>query len=487
MNVFRPVLSSSTLLGGGEEGDGGKGLLPVVVFFHGGAFNTGYGHVRDMASFVAWSEEKILGVSFNYRTGVFGFLPLSVWDFDCGEGEEKEGVLNVGLRDQVQALRWVRENIRQFGGDKQRVTVMGSSAGAHSLGHLLLLELDDGEGGLFHRVIMESGASTARACYPFDHPLHTRQLNDFLGSLGIEEGLESKEVVKRLREMDVEIIKKASDALFEKYNPSVQWPFQAVIDGPGGMIPQAPITSLKQEKGKTRKIPILTGFNANEGSMFISPSISTSEEFTSFFRTLLPNFTEEDLAELNNVYPDPLLFPESRYREDRKGLGAQFRRAEQAYGHFAYTSPVRQTAFFASSKSTTGSEAPIYLYHFAPSISMTSGADHGTQSPFVVHGKDVRTFSETISEISGTMHAYWSSFVATGDPNAVRKGRFAGRPLWNAFGRDEKDIGEVAVFGKENDEVAGGTEKGVVVRVERDEWAREECKFWWRMKEKLKC
>lgn len=102
-----------------------KKKLPVLVYFHGGAFNSGYGHGRQISNLVAYSEEPMLGLSFSYRVGAFGFLPSKL--------AEKEGILNIGLKDQILLLEWVQENIRAFGGDPDMVTIMGSSAGAHSV------------------------------------------------------------------------------------------------------------------------------------------------------------------------------------------------------------------------------------------------------------------------------------------------------------------------------------------------------------------
>ena len=101
--------------------------LPVVVYIHGGGFNTGHGTERNMASFVAWAEEPMVAVNFNYRVGALGFLPSDV--------TAREGLLNLGLRDQQMLLEWVRDNIEAFGGDPENVTVMGLSAGAHSVCH----------------------------------------------------------------------------------------------------------------------------------------------------------------------------------------------------------------------------------------------------------------------------------------------------------------------------------------------------------------
>src|SRR6266536_4546816 len=133
------------------------------------------------------------------------------------------------------------------------------------------------------------------------------------------------------------------------------------------MIPVRPIEAWRA--GQWHKIPILTGFNTNEGAIFVPERLYSNQQFNDFFHTLLPSLSEDDLEELNRVYLDPLTHADSKYRELRKGLGAQYRRLEQAYGHFAYVAPVRHTAVFAAA-----AEAPIYLYHFAASSSVKGGA-----------------------------------------------------------------------------------------------------------------
>ncbi len=113
LNVFRPRIR-----------DGAK-KLPVLVYIHGGSFNFGYSKATGVSSLVAWSPEPLIGVSFNYRLGALGFLTSKVM--------AKEGALNLGLKDQSLLLEWVQENISAFGGNPDDVTVMGSSAGAHSV------------------------------------------------------------------------------------------------------------------------------------------------------------------------------------------------------------------------------------------------------------------------------------------------------------------------------------------------------------------
>ncbi|TVY31237.1 Carboxylesterase, partial [Lachnellula occidentalis] len=282
--------------------------------------------------------------------------------------------------------------------------------------------------------------------------------------------------IPALRLLPTSRIKTASEAIFTKYALSIRWPFQPVIDGPGGMIPVAPIAAWRS--GNHHKIPILTGFNTNEGASFVPWSLAKPAQFTAFFRTMLPGLTEEDLRELDRVYPDPVADPTSKYVEHRRNLGKQYKRVEQAYAHFAYIAPVRQTARYAAEAEA---EMPVYLYHFAVSCSVNGGADHGNHSSFVTYSRQVSAMSRTLDEIAGTMHAYWSSFVTTGDPNAV-KGRWGTRPEWPRYVSGEQ--GKKMLFGDGNDEIAGLRNKGIVAQVVDDVWAKEECGYWWERTEK---
>lgn len=99
--------------------------LPVAIYVHGGAFNRGSASMHDTASMLAWSEEPFIAVSFGYRLGALGFLPSTL--------SKKEGLLNLGLHDQILLFQWVQENIEAFGGDPGNVTLFGLSAGAHSV------------------------------------------------------------------------------------------------------------------------------------------------------------------------------------------------------------------------------------------------------------------------------------------------------------------------------------------------------------------
>jgi para-nitrobenzyl esterase len=116
--------------------------LPVMVWFHGGAYVSGSGESPKYDPDALVSEGRVVVVTVSYRLGIFGYCtPLGVDD------------VNLGLRDQLLALRWVRENIAAFGGDPQRVTLFGQSAGGDSVYSLMLSEAAD---GLYSRAIIQS-------------------------------------------------------------------------------------------------------------------------------------------------------------------------------------------------------------------------------------------------------------------------------------------------------------------------------------------
>ncbi|GAB5901224.1 carboxylesterase family protein [Mycolicibacterium mageritense] len=126
--------------------------LPVMVWFHGGAYMAGTGEAEVYDADALVEEGRVIVVSVSYRIGVFGYL-----------SPEGVGDTNLGLRDQLLALTWVRDNIHAFGGDPHRVTAFGQSAGADSVWALMLSPAAD---GLFHRAILQSaplGVRTDRA------------------------------------------------------------------------------------------------------------------------------------------------------------------------------------------------------------------------------------------------------------------------------------------------------------------------------------
>lgn len=151
--------------------------LPVFVWVHGGGFGIGANSwpQYDLRRFVERSAnigKPVVGVSVNYRLGIFGILA----------SEEVGAQGNMGYKDIMQACRWIKTHIAGFGGDSNNVTVAGNSAGAIALSTILCANI--GEDSLFERVLLMSGEATVRK--PRTSHWHQRMYKDQLRYLGID-------------------------------------------------------------------------------------------------------------------------------------------------------------------------------------------------------------------------------------------------------------------------------------------------------------
>ncbi|KAH6657671.1 Alpha/Beta hydrolase protein [Truncatella angustata] len=457
-NVYRPRLGDDAKADAADMAKlGGEGKrLPVVVYVHGGGFNGGAGKERNMASFVSWAETPIVGISFNYRTGALGFLPSAL--------TQKEGALNLGLKDQQMLFAWVKRNAAKFGGDPDNVTLMGLSAGAHSIGHQLIsystanrLTQDPAP---FQKVIMESGGPTARAVFAPSHPLHEKQFQEFLKACGLS-GTPDEDVFTQLRALPLSKIQSASSSIWNKYNrPSLRWAFQPSIDGPGGVVPDLPTQSW--EKGHVLRIPIMSGFDTNEGALFVPTKDSDSKALRNLMGGIIPALNETSLSTMETIYPDPLTTDKGRQMyviAPPAGFGKQFWRLDDAYAHWAYICPVLQTGHFASTASD--SKAPVYIYHFAARSAAHGATDHGDEAPVVAHDQQVLTNFPGLTKTADVMTGFWTRFAAFGDPNPTYPNSAADVDItWEKFTSPFSNNGDgitggkgqVALFGEGNDE-----------------------------------
>lgn len=144
LNVFTPENQ--------EEGQ----ACPVIVYIHGGGYVGGCGHEKHFDGPV-WPTKGVIAVTLNYRLGPLGFLCLPELEQEAGHTG------NYGLFDQLTAIRWVRENIAAFGGDPDKITIMGQSAGAMSVQQLVLSPLTQ---GLVHRAVTSSGGGVSSMMAP---------------------------------------------------------------------------------------------------------------------------------------------------------------------------------------------------------------------------------------------------------------------------------------------------------------------------------
>jgi len=213
----------------------------------------------------------VIVVSANYRLGPMGFLAHPALTAES----ENHSSGNYGLLDQVEALKWVRENIQAFGGDPGRVTVMGQSAGAVDI---CLLMSSPMAAGLFQRAIMESGDCQSvlnedvRSSNPYNSISECGEQagGRLTRDLGVEDG---PGVLQKLRAIP------ASEIL-DAWSKDRQVHFDAMVDG--WVVPEQPAKIFAE--GRENKVPVLVGSNADEATVFGHGGPKTVEEYKKYLR-----------------------------------------------------------------------------------------------------------------------------------------------------------------------------------------------------------
>ncbi|KAM0420309.1 hypothetical protein ACHAPT_011970 [Fusarium lateritium] len=256
--------------------------LPVLVWIHGGGwFEGSASDGRYNGTFLVETSvqlgKPLLFISFNYRLGAFGYL--------SGQQVQKAGIANLGLHDQRQALTWIQENAHSFGGDRTRVTVMGESAGALSIGFHLLARDD----GLFSAAIAQSGSTFTPAL----HRSATQQQANFDEVLNATGCAGSTGALSCLRTVPASSSREASKTLALSFTSD------------GELVPKSALKSLKQ--GQFVRVPLLIGTNRNEGTSFVQQAlrqpVNTNADLQAFIQSTwglgkIPKSTLQRLAKL---------------------------------------------------------------------------------------------------------------------------------------------------------------------------------------------
>ncbi|KAH9269597.1 hypothetical protein BASA83_008246 [Batrachochytrium salamandrivorans] len=377
LNVYVPV---GTLPGNtkGNRQQGPKGGLPVMVYIHGGSFLTGYNAdplfngEYFLKSVV--KDRKVIIVVPNYRLGVFGFIASSQ--------VQEDGGLNAGLADQRAAFEWVHKNIARFGGDPNRVTAWGESAGAMSVTALLLDTPALSKASPpppYHRAIIESGALMQMITTPsisqpaFDNIVNATGCNATTGA--------SVSPLDCLRALD------ATKLIVEATKLKI--PFAPCVDGL--FFQTQPSLSLAPKT--INKAPIMLISNTNEGTGLLDPSYATSLESAAQFQNGTFYFLNSTSMErLQTLYP--LTDPASTNSSTLKLLYE----IADPFGDLWFQCPMFDLAEYASSPSTskTSSTNPELVYKarfdISPTVYLTpelktqfgdKGAFHTAELPFV--------------------------------------------------------------------------------------------------------
>ena len=347
---------------------------PVMVWIHGGAFVMGgtVDPLYEAHDLVAENPEVIV-VTVEYRLGVYGFFHLS----HLPDGADYPDAQNLGLMDQMMALKWVHENIEGFGGDPKNVTVFGESAGGTSV---TVLPLVEGAQAYFQRVIAQSGA-----------PVFTRSPEEAIACTNeVMENLGCKTVAD-LQKVDFEVLNDAASGLS----------LRVMVERDGRYVPADPYEAYLN--GAAKNVDILQGCNKDEMGYFIYGA--GLEQFAGFSAERLKK-------KLSQLTEDEKALVES-YMKDARDVTETYSSTDRLFDQIGFIAPL-----FRLSENQTMGGGKSYTYFFTPESKyplMKSG--HALELPVVFNREKVdpeRDFDETFSK---TLRKMWVQFAKTGDPS----------------------------------------------------------------------
>src|SRR6201996_5360079 len=367
--------------------DPGAAGLPVLVWIHGGSFMNGSGSVGEYDG-SAFARDGVVCVTINYRLAAEGFLFLG------------DGSANLGLLDQLAALRWVRDNIAAFGGDPARVTVAGESAGAMSVTTLLSMPLSQ---GLFAQAIAQSGAG-AHTITSHEGAVVASFPADALGVPADRESITAVPLDK--------LVRAASDLVVEvQTNPDpARWgqltlsllPFAPVVDG--SVLPAGPLTSFAAGQGGT--VPLLIGSNRDEARLFlVAPGVIG----------LIDDTALAGAAAAYGLSADGL----AAYRASRPGASPGDVLAALVSDWFFRVPAIR----VAETRVEAGA-AGTWMYRFdlpEPAAHGGPGAAPAVEIPYVFDTIDRPTARGLVGDepsrpAAHRVHQVWVDFITRGDP-----------------------------------------------------------------------
>lgn len=375
---------------------------PVMFWCHGGGFATGSGSSPDNDGTNLARRGDVVVVTINHRLNVLGFANLSEFSDDFAASGD------AGMLDIVQALKWVRSNISQFGGDPNNVTIFGQSGGGRKVETLLAMPSAK---GLFHRAIVESGA----AVKVVDRDVAVRNSEQLLAKLGID-----KKNVRALQKLSVEKIMAAYFAVV-KDDPGVDpslGGFSPSVDGK--ILPQHPF--YPGASTVSAEVPVMIGCTRTEMTLF---SLHDPSAFSQSDADMRKRVTDLLGGQATNMI--------DLYRRLNPG-------ASPSDIYFLIASDYRYGAptMIAAQRRAALGKAPVYLYYFTWETPVLGGrlkSPHTMEIPFAFDnvkisaritggGADAMALADKVSDS-------WIAFARSGNPNTPKL------PQWPAF--DTKD------------------------------------------------
>ncbi|MHA3021356.1 carboxylesterase/lipase family protein [Mycobacterium sp. BMJ-28] len=380
---------------------------PVMVWIHGGAYALGSSaqplyRGRELAA-----GGDVVVVTMNYRLGALGFLDLSSFDpaFDT----------NIGIRDVLCALHWVRDNIGAFGGDAGNVTLFGESAGA---GILTTLMASPAARGLFHRAIAQSAPVTS----VYDRDRARRTTEQFLDRLGVHPG-----ETHRLRAAPLASIIAASKHVYDDVPRRFPGTLAYVPIVDGDLVPDYPVHAARA--GRTHPVPLIIGTNRHEAALF--------RWMRSPLMPIAPQTLRDMFTAIVNEQPGVQIPTEADITAVYRGRGRK-----PALGVARDVGFRMPSIWFAEGHSAV---APVYMYRFdwaTPMLKLLRlDAAHATELPYVwgnlVMGPKDPTFKlgglAAGAAVSERMRTRWTRFAAGAEPGAGPSA-----PVWPAYRHDDR-------------------------------------------------
>ncbi|XP_009301340.1 neuroligin-2a isoform X1 [Danio rerio] len=372
---------------------------PVMLFIHGGSYMEGTGNMFDASVLAAYGN--VIVVTMNYRLGVLGFL-------STGDQSAKG---NYGLLDQIQALRWLNENIGHFGGDPERITIFGSGAGASCVNLLILSHHSE---GLFQRAIAQSGSAISSWSISYQPLKYTKILARKVGcTYGETADLVDCLRRKNFRELVDQDIQPA------RYHIA----FGPVMDG--DVVPDDP--EILMQQGEFLNYDLLIGVNQGEGLKFVDDGGTESEEGISAaaFDYTISNFVDNlyGYPKGKDILRETIKFMYTDWADRDNG---EMRRKTllALFTDHQWVAPAIATA-----KLHADYQSPVYFYtfyHHCQTETRPEWADaaHGDEIPYVfgvpmIGATDLFpcNFSKNDIMLSAVVMTYWTNFAKTGDPN----------------------------------------------------------------------
>ncbi len=391
---------------------------PVLVWIHGGSYMRGSGDAYDGRSFARLGD--VVVVTINYRLGPFGFLDLGHLD------PSRAGSHNNGIRDQIQALLWVRDNIADFGGDPDRVTICGESAGAGCVTALLASPEAD---GLYQAAISQSAPASFGPASP-------GLAEAFTGVLGDDDPFTvAPERIIDAHNQLTDVAQKAGEGKVALFGNGGKG-YRPVVDG--RTVTARPADAVAAQGPSA--VPLLIGTNSHEGTLF--------------GMGLPKTVTDDDLHGAVAEHSDDPARVVAAFRHEHSDHDNRRLAVEMLTDTMFRTPSLR----VADAQADAGGSVHVYRFSWeSQGFGGAFGATHALDIPFVWNA-DMNVWKALLGEgspqppdLASQMHHAWIAFTRTADPN------HDGIDTWPRYDTDRRPTMDFGDTTRVLDDPAGGT------------------------------